>query len=170
MKSRFFSRTFGIVLSSLLFSAPVMAVDPGDSAPDFKLDAIKNYDEPELDLASYKGKVLYVDFWASWCGPCQKSFPVLNELRASYKDKGFEVIGVNLDERVSDAGKFLKKYPVDFPIVADESGEIGEVYKVKGMPSGYIVDKTGIVRKVIIGFDKKEKKEVSLLVAELVKE
>ncbi len=147
---------FSLITSALLLSFNTHAADVGSKAPDFTLDGIKNVAAGEkIHLASYLGKVVYVDFWASWCGPCQRSFPSLEAIRAKYKDKGFEVIAVNLDENAKDAFGFLAKFPVNFPIAQDTSGKTGELYNLKGMPSAYIIDRKGIVRHVVTGFDEK---------------
>lgn len=138
---------------SLLFSIAVQATGVGSQAPSFTLDTIKNFSDKQIKLSAYKGKVVYVDFWASWCGPCQRSFPKLDALRAKYKDKGFEVIAINLDEKAKDAHEFLAKYPVTFPIAYDPKGKVAEQYKLKGMPTAFIIDRKGMVSHIVVGFN-----------------
>jgi cytochrome c biogenesis protein CcmG, thiol:disulfide interchange protein DsbE len=161
-------------LSSVVFSAlltglialPTFAADVGTAAPSFTLEGIKNVTAGQkVSLANYKGKIVYVDFWASWCIPCQSSFPALEKLRAKYKSKGLEVVAINMDENLEDAHKFLAKYPVNFPIARDAAGTVAEQYKVKGMPSAYIVDAKGVVLHVVEGFN--EAKETALIEASL---
>ena len=110
----------------------------------------------DLDLAQYKGKVVYLDFWASWCVPCRHSFPWMNKMHNELSDKGLVVIGVNLDEEQKSADAFLKSIPVNFKVIYDPKGELAMKYKVKGMPSAYIFDRTGKLVKTHIGFKNKD--------------
>jgi cytochrome c biogenesis protein CcmG, thiol:disulfide interchange protein DsbE len=150
-----------IMASALLLSVSAQALEVGSAAPNFSLAVIKNSAAKKITLADYKGKVVYVDFWASWCGPCQRSFPVLEKIRTKYKNQGFEVLAVNMDEKVEDANGFLAKYPVSFPIAHDPAGKVGDLYQLKGMPSAYIVDRKGVVSHLVVGFD--EKKEAATI-------
>lgn len=103
-----------------------------------------------FDISSYKGKVIYVDFWASWCGPCKESFPWLNALAQKYPN--LKIVGINLDKNKKDADDFLKKYPANFEIIFDSTGKSAEKYKVKGMPYTIIFDKDGKEAHSHIGF------------------
>jgi thiol-disulfide isomerase/thioredoxin len=116
-----------------------------------------NANATELNLNEYKGKVVYLDFWASWCGPCKESFPWLNKLAKENKD--LVVIGVNLDKDKSDAEAFLKKYPADFKVVYNPKADLAEKYKVKGMPYTIIFDKEGNQKFKHIGFSLKKADE-----------
>ncbi|GAB6048576.1 TlpA disulfide reductase family protein [Methyloparacoccus murrellii] len=122
----------------------------GDIAPQCDLHALASPDRKGFE--QYKGKVLYVDFWASWCGPCAQSFPFMNKLHQELKGKGLEIIGINLDEEATDAEGFLKKTPAQFTILADNSGECPQKFGVKAMPSTYLIDRNGVVREVHLGF------------------
>lgn len=110
-----------------------------------------------FDVSMHKGKVVYVDFWASWCGPCKESFPWLNEL--VQKHPNLKVIGINLDKNKNDADEFLKKYPAQFEMLFDSSGKSAEKYKVKGMPYSIIFDKNGKEVHSHIGFSADKTKE-----------
>src|ERR1039458_5882299 len=99
-----------------------------------------------LDLSAYRGKVVYVDFWASWCGPCKQSFPWLDSLVREYSSQNFVVIGVNVDKDRDRAEQFLNETPAEFSIVYDPKGELATAYKVAGMPSGILIDRSGHVR------------------------
>ncbi len=123
-----------------------------------------------LDLGQYKGKVIYVDFWASWCGPCAKSFPFLNEMHQQLKDQGLQIVGVNLDENVEDAKAFLANYPPSFMVMADVTKQCAKDFDVKAMPSSYVIGRNGAVRHIHLGFRPGEAKEIRSLVEKVLKE
>lgn len=106
----------------------------------------------QLNLQAYKGKVVYLDFWASWCEPCRNSFPWMNSIFQKYKDQGLVIIGVNLDQERPLAEGFIKELNPAFPIVFDSQGELAEAYKVAAMPSALIIDRDGKARFKHIGF------------------
>jgi len=138
--------TLSLSLSDTAFSAP---------APDFKLAG----QHKQIKLSDYRGKVVYLDFWASWCQPCRNSFAWMNKMQSLYGDKGFKVIAINLDESRKDANKFLQQIPANFEVAFDPRGNTAENYQVKAMPSSYIIDKHGNVIHANLGFhDKDEKK------------
>jgi len=109
-----------------------------------------------LDLQQYQGQVVYLDFWASWCKPCQKSFPWMNQLVEKYADRPFKLITINLDESPQAMFQFLKKVPANFDIYQDPQGKLAEKFKLQGMPTSYLIDKKGKVFKRHIGFLTKE--------------
>jgi thiol-disulfide isomerase/thioredoxin len=106
-----------------------------------------------LDLAQHRGKVVLVDFWASWCEPCRHSFPWLNEMQAKYGDR-LVVIGVNVDRERADASRFLAQVPAQFQVIYDAAGEIAAKYDLMGMPSSYVFDTSGQLVDTHIGFRK----------------
>ncbi len=126
--------------------------------------------EGTVDLANFHGKVVYLDFWASWCIPCRKSFPWMSTLQARYKDKGFEVIAIALDESPSDATAFLRKYPAAFTIGFDREGKSAEAYGVKVMPTSYLIDKKGFIVKTYQGSPKNYQREIEATIEKLVAE
>jgi len=105
-----------------------------------------------LDLASLRGKVVLVDFWASWCEPCRHSFPWLNEMQAKYADRGLVVIGVNVDRERAEADRFLHDVPARFRIVYDSAGAIATHYDLPGMPVSYVIGPDGAVVQRHVGF------------------
>ena len=109
-----------------------------------------------LDLARHKGKVLYVDFWASWCVPCKQSFPWMNRMHEKYHDLGLEIIAVNLDEDPAMADRFLKAYPARFRIIRDPEGRLAEKYQIQGMPTALLFDRNGKLTERHIGFKTEE--------------
>jgi len=105
-----------------------------------------------LDLEPYRGKVVVVDFWASWCKPCRQSIPWLNEMRTRYGSEGLVVIGVNVDAKQGDASRFLREVPADFDIVYDPGGQLAEHYHVTGMPASFVYDRSGHLAEQHLGF------------------
>jgi thiol-disulfide isomerase/thioredoxin len=112
--------------------------------------------EQTFNLELYRGKVVLLDFWASWCGPCRTTFPWLNEMQKRYQSLGLEVIGVNVDEDLSQAELFLSKVPADFTIVYDRNGALAAVYDLQGMPASYLIDREGHILKSHVGFFESE--------------
>ena len=120
-------------------------------APALSMGAMEEGGKP-VTLAGLKGNVVYVDFWASWCVPCRLSMPLLEALNKRNKSRGFAVVGVNKDATAADARKFLAKVPVSFALVQDGADAAARAFDVKAMPSGYLVDRKGVVRHVHRGF------------------
>ena len=148
-----------LVIISLLSSAVafsgdrdnVITLDPPQSAPDWTLPAIQNSDG-ELSMSDFRGQITYVDFWASWCGPCRLSLPALNQLKEQFKDRPVQFLAVSIDVVEEDAWDFLSRYSVDYPVVIDTDGEIARLFEVNGMPSGFLVDADGMLREVHVGY------------------
>jgi len=110
-------------------------------------------DAPDpLGLASLRGKVVLVDFWASWCEPCRHSFPWLNEMQAKYANHGLVVIGVNVDRERAQADRFLHDVPAQFRIVYDPAGTLASRYDLPGMPASYVIGPNGEVVQRHLGF------------------
>lgn len=152
----------------MLSTQIAVAVPVGNAAPSCTLSPIG--ESQSSDLSQYKGKVLYVDFWASWCGPCAKSFPFLNEMHQQLKDQGLQIVGVNLDENADEAKAFLAKYPASFTVMADVSKQCAKDFEVKAMPSSYLIDRKGIVHHIHLGFRPGEAQELRVLVEKLLNE
>jgi thiol-disulfide isomerase/thioredoxin len=140
-----------LLVSALLACVPAFAVESGGAAPLVALPRLGAADPPPA-IASLKGRVVYVDFWASWCVPCRLSMPALDSLYKKHSAAGLTVIGVNKDTSADEAQKFLKRVPVGFPLARDEQDAIAKAFDVKAMPSGYLIDRKGVVRKVHRGF------------------
>jgi cytochrome c biogenesis protein CcmG/thiol:disulfide interchange protein DsbE len=133
-------------------------------APDFRLPGNKT----EIKLAEYRGKAVYIDFWASWCEPCRKSFPWMNEIQAKYGNK-LKVIAINLDQDRAEADKFLKQNQPKFAIAFDPAGKTAEAYKVKAVPSSYLIDSQGKIVSSHAGFRSQDKEELEKLIAQITK-
>lgn len=169
-----FIRLFAIIglIGGMLAVLPAFAeVKVGEVAPDCQLDQLKNGELlADFDLNQTNGQVIYVDFWASWCPPCVKSFPFLNQLEAHLKSQGFQVIGINLDEDIEDAKTFLEKYPVEFTIAIDSDKQCAKDFNVMAMPSSYLIDRKGVVRKIHRGFRMDDVQEIQLAIEHILAE
>ena len=153
-----------LVLSVNLSGTTLLgAVKVGDTFPDlapFKLEGKL----PD----SLKGKVVMIDFWASWCGPCKQSFPAMEELHQRYQDKGLVIIAINVDEKGSDMEAFLKNNAATFAVVRDAGQKLVEQAGIATMPSSFLIDREGKVRFMHTGFrgaetKKKYEEEIQLL-------
>ena len=120
--------------------------------------------------ADFKGKVVLIDFWASWCPPCKTSFPALDTLYQSYRGRGLEVLAVNVDERRKDADAFLADHPHVMPVVFDPKGESALAFAIRGMPSSVVIDRAGNIRFTHMGYSGKVldsyRDEINLLLSE----
>jgi cytochrome c biogenesis protein CcmG, thiol:disulfide interchange protein DsbE len=133
-------------------------------APDFRLPGTK----ADIKLAEHRGKAVYVDFWASWCDPCRKSFPWMNEIQAKYGNK-LKVIAINLDQDRAEADKFLKQNQPKFTIAFDPAGKTAVAYKVKAMPSSYLIDTQGRIVSSHAGFRSQDKEELEKLIEQITR-
>lgn len=150
----------GVIYSSLL-SLPINA------APALT-HAVQNAQAETLTLEEFKGKVVYVDFWASWCGPCRKSFPWMNAMHAKYAQQGLAIVAINLDSDKALADKFLSRLPANFHIRFDPEGSTATAFDLQGMPSSYLFNKKGELVQSHIGFfteytDQYEQELITLL-------
>ncbi len=105
-----------------------------------------------LDLSAYRGKVVLVDFWASWCNPCRQSFPWMNQLQQTYGPQGLVIIGVNVDHDSDDARQFLDRYGAEFKIVYDADGHLAREFDFRDMPTSYLIGRDGNIHYVHAGF------------------
>lgn len=138
-----------ILLTALLtISMPVVAENNAAPACDFS--AMDH--QQTMSLHNYQGKVVYLDFWASWCGPCLESFPFMNQLHTDLHSQGLEVVAVNLDEDLADGQSFLAQHPPKFTVVADADQQCARQLALKAMPSTYLIDRKGIIRATHLGF------------------
>jgi len=141
------------------------AADKGDQVPSVALAELNGAEVGEtINLSDYEGKLVYLDFWASWCGPCRTSLPALNELRNKHKDGNFEVVAINLDEKLDDALGFLENHPVDYPILLDPKGSSPELFGVPGMPTAYLISPEGEILHKHVGFRKGDAEKIEKLV------
>jgi cytochrome c biogenesis protein CcmG/thiol:disulfide interchange protein DsbE len=142
----------------LLISALLLTVQTGAAA----------FDE-QFDLQSHEGKVVIVDFWASWCVPCRRSFPWLNDMHRKYADQGLVIIGVNLDAEPAAAMTFLEDFPPEFSIYYDETKDLAREFGVVAMPSSYLIGRDGEIRKKHFGFKVKKQDEYEAAIVDALR-
>src|ERR1700692_2102818 len=108
--------------------------------------------DSSLDLTGLRGRVVYIDFWASWCGPCRQSFPWMETMKSTYEGEGLRIVSVNLDRDRAAADKFLNRFLPTFDVCFYPKGELAEFYKVQGMPSSVLIARHGVTRFTHVGF------------------
>lgn len=139
----------------------------GQPAPDFSLNDLSN--QP-VSLSSFRGKkVLVLDFWATWCGPCRMAMPGLQELQDEFKDRGFQVMSIDQGERADQVRVFIERKKYSFHVVLDSDGAVGDEYGVRGIPTLVLVDKKGTVRWIRVGYSPNEG-ELKTLIEQAIKE
>ncbi len=152
---------------AMLFASTSQAAAVGGNAPDFTL---KSKDGNNIKLNEYRGDVVMINFWASWCGPCRQEMPALEQLYSKYKDLGFVILGVNLDEDSNKAIAMLDKTSVSFPILFDETKQVSKLYNVSAMPTTFLLDRNGKLRYLHKaykpGYEHKYAKQIKTLVRE----
>lgn len=151
----------GISLGMAWLHTPAHAVEPGQQVPDIELSGVPGV----AKLSDLRGKVVYVDFWASWCAPCKQSFPWMDEMQRKYADSGLRIVAINVDAKRADADKFLATSPVRFAIAFDAKGESARRLAVKGMPTSLLVAGDGKVLYVHRGFRLDERAELEARLA-----
>lgn len=159
-------KTFFLTLSLVLSPALMAAAQP-QAAPDFTL---KSRSGKNLKLSEFRGEVVMVNFWASWCGPCRQEMPLLEQLYKRYQPLGFTILGVHVEEDSSAAEKVLKDIPVSFPILYDNTNEVSKLYGISAMPSTFLVDRNGNLRYLHKGYLPGYEDEYQRQIRELVRE
>ena len=124
-----------------------------------KFPDLKKYNLESDQVYDLKGKILLIDFWASWCAPCKDAFPVLNQIQKEYSDKGVLVVGINVDRDKKLMSRFLKKNNCDFLVIHDKSKGLVSKMDIKTLPASFIVDPNGVIKSVHAGFNKKTTKK-----------
>jgi peroxiredoxin len=161
--ARFFKRC---ALAAIAISATAFAADSGP-APEFTLTALSG--QPG-GLSQYKGQVVMVNFWATWCGPCQQEMPLLDQMYKKYKPAGFALIGVNVDKEAPAVKELLARKPVSFPVLLDPANAVSKAYHVDEMPSSVIIDRNGEIRYVHRGYKPGDENEYQDRIRQLIRE
>lgn len=151
--------------SAVLLARPAIALEAGQSAPAFTLPSASG---EALSLESLRGHYVYVDFWASWCGPCKQSFPWMRTLQERHAASGFKVVAINVDEQQADARRFLASTPPGFTVLFDPKGATPAAWGVQGMPSSYLVGPDGKVLLVHTSFREGEAAAFEQKIAALI--
>lgn len=156
-----------LVVLACMLSLQTFAVSVKDSAPDFTL---KSLEGTNLRLEEYRGQVVLINFWASWCGPCRQEMPLLERIHQRYQDTGFAVLGVNVEGEASAARKITDKTKVTFPVLIDAGQKVSEEYEVEAMPSTVVVDRDGVVRYIHRGYKPGDEAKYLQVVKQLIRE
>ena len=149
------ARVWVLFVFALLLPQILLAVEKGEVAPDFTLPPLRVAEirlAQTVSLAEYRGKVVYLDFWDSWCAPCRESLPALDALREEFSRAEFEIVAVNLDADPAAGRRFLSRYPVGYPVASDPGARVSVTYELKGLPTAFLIGRDGVVRHVHQGF------------------
>lgn len=169
MYTFFMNKLFSVILLGLFLSISQLSLasEVEGEAPDFTL---KSKAGNNIRLQDLRGEVVLLNFWASWCGPCREEMPLMEEIYQQYKDLGFTILAVNVDEDPADADRFLSSVPVSFPVVYDSQSKVSEMYKVDAMPTTILIDRDGqkrfLHRGYKAGYEDEYEQQVKLLVRE----
>jgi len=150
----------------LLLPSSGRALEVGDKAPAFAAESLDG--SRKLSLRAYRGKIVYLDFWASWCPPCLQSLPLLEDLRKEFGAADVQFLAVNLDRDLDEARAFLRQHAIGYPSATDPEGRLPESYQVKKMPTSFVIDRDGVIRYVHPGFRPSDIDEIRAQIRRLV--
>lgn len=154
-------------LGLMVGAATTQAKEMNEPAPDFTL---KSRSGENLRLEDFRGQVVMLNFWASWCGPCRQEMPLMDDIYEQYKDLGFTVLAVNVDENREEAHRFLDKVPVSYPILYDPESRVSEQYNVQAMPTTVMIDRNGQARFLHYGYQPGYEDDYEKQIRQLVRE
>ncbi len=152
----------------VLLATSAFAADSSGPAPAFTLTELAT-GQPS-GLSQYKGQVVMVNFWATWCGPCQQEMPLLDQMYQKYKPAGFTLIGVNVDKDGAPVKALLARKPVTFPVLLDPANQVSKAYHVDEMPSSVIIDRKGQIRYIHRGYKPGDENEYQDRIRQLIRE
>ncbi|MCZ6855807.1 MAG: TlpA disulfide reductase family protein [Gammaproteobacteria bacterium] len=156
-----------VALFTMFFVSHVQAVGVSDKAPDFTLRSLEGNN---LRLEEYRGQVVLINFWASWCGPCRQEMPLLDRLHHRYEDTGFTVLGVNVEGDLEPAQEIVDQTKVTFPVLIDQDQRVSELYDLEAMPSTVVVDRDGVIRYIHLGYKPGDEAKYIEVVKKLIRE
>lgn len=156
-----------LVVAAAQLAVPVMAADATGPAAEFKLQSRAG---EAVSLSSLRGQVVLINFWATWCGPCRKEMPLLEQLQKKYAPLGFTMLGINVEEDTRLMDAFLKDVPVSFPVLLDPVNGVSKLYNLSAMPSTVIVDRKGNVRFIHQGYTPGDESKYQDLIRQLIRE
>jgi peroxiredoxin len=151
----------------LAVALPVLATSSSTPAPDFSLPSNSG---KTVNLSQFKGQVVMINFWATWCGPCRQEMPLLEGIYKKYHKMGFTLLGVNVEPDSNPAQAWLKQTPVSFPVLFDKESKVSTLYKVSGMPSTVIIDRKGNVQFIHRGYKPGDENEYLNSIRALVRQ
>jgi peroxiredoxin len=156
-------------MAALITATTAFGAAGGDAgpAPGFSLTALSG--EPAT-LSQYKGQVVMVNFWATWCGPCQQEMPLLDQMYKKYRPAGFTLLGVNVDKEAPAVRELLARKPVSFPVLLDPANQVSKAYHVDDMPSSVLIDRKGEIRYVHRGYKPGDENEYQDRIRQLIRE
>src|ERR1700690_3145526 len=154
-------------MAAIVIASAAFAADASGPAPAFSLSAL---DGSQATLAQYKGQVVMVNFWATWCGPCQQEMPLLDQMYKKYKPAGFTLIGVNVDKEAPPVKELLARKPVSFPVMLDPANQVSKPSHVDEMPSSVIIDRKGEIRYIHRGYRPGDENEYQDRIRQLIRE
>jgi peroxiredoxin len=154
-------------MAAIVLGSAASAADSGGPAPPFSLSSVSG--EPST-LSQFKGQVVMVNFWATWCGPCQQEMPLLDQMYKKYKPAGFTLIGVNVDKEAPAVKELLARKPVSFPVLLDPANQVSKAYHVDEMPSSVIIDRKGAIRYIHRGYKPGDENDYQDRIRQLIRE
>jgi peroxiredoxin len=154
-------------LAAVILASAAFAADASGPAPAFTLSAV---DGSQGTLSQYKGQVVMLNFWATWCGPCQQEMPLLDQMYKKYKPAGFTLIGVNVDKDAPPVKALLARKPVSFPVFLDPASQVSKAYHVDEMPSSVIIDRKGEIRYIHRGYKPGDENDYQDRIRQLIRE
>jgi peroxiredoxin len=157
----------GCAMAAIVLASAAFAADSGGPAPAFSLSSVSG---EQSALSQYKGQVVMVNFWATWCGPCQQEMPLLDQMYKKYKPAGFTLIGVNVDKEAPAVKELLARKPVSFPVLLDPANQVSKAYHVDEMPSSVIIDRKGAIRYVHRGYKPGDENDYQDRIRQLIRE
>jgi thiol-disulfide isomerase/thioredoxin len=155
-----------VLVLGAVFAQGILTAQPAAAAAPASVDQAP----AALDLTAHRGEVVVVDFWASWCRPCQASLPWLASLQSNYADRGLTILAVNVDRERERADRFLAGLPDSLAVVYDPAGKIASAYELEGMPMTFVYDRRGKLRDTRLGFDPRETTQLETELVALLKE
>jgi thiol-disulfide isomerase/thioredoxin len=161
-----------LLLSAALVMAPVLVgeVLAGEATGPAAEFSLPSRTGGTVSLRGLKGQVVLINFWATWCGPCRKEMPLLEQIQKKYASLGFTMLGVNVEEDTTMMDAFLKDVPVSFPILLDPANGVSKLYNVAAMPSTVIVDRKGNVRYIHQGYKPGDESKYQDMIRQLIRE
>jgi peroxiredoxin len=154
-------------LSGALLPVPVVAGEAAGPAADFSLPSRGG---PSVALSALRGQVVLINFWATWCGPCRKEMPLLEQIQKKYAPLGFTMLGINVEEDTTHMEAFLGDVPVSFPVLLDPANRVSKLYEVAAMPSTVIIDRKGNIRYIHQGYQAGDESRYQDVIRQLIRE